>query len=149
MKLLFLGFTYLLLPRLMSAQNPVTWTFNTNKVADKTYEIHLTATIQNSWHLYSQNQPAEAIAIPTSIIFGKNPLTKLVGKVKEVGKLEKHKEPKLDIEQWQYSNKVDFVQTITLKANAKTKINGNIEYQTCTDGKCLPPTMVKFSLKLE
>ncbi len=37
--------------------NPVTWTFNTVKTGDRTYEIHMKATIQSGWHLYSQAQP--------------------------------------------------------------------------------------------
>lgn len=47
------------------APNPVQWTYTAKKIADKTYEIHLTATIQNTWHLYSQTQPADAIIEPT------------------------------------------------------------------------------------
>ena len=49
--------------------NPVQWTFTSKKIADKVYELRLTANIQNSWHLYSQTQPADAINIPTEIVF--------------------------------------------------------------------------------
>ena len=52
----------------------------------KTYEIHMTATIQTGWHLYSQTQPEDAIAIPTGIKFTSNPLVTAEGPVKEVGK---------------------------------------------------------------
>ena len=51
----------------VTGQNPVTWNYTAKKIADKKYELHLTATIQSNWHLYSQTQPMEAIAIPTSI----------------------------------------------------------------------------------
>ena len=44
--------------------NPISWTFTAKKIADKTFEIQMKATIQNKWHLYSQAQPADAIAIP-------------------------------------------------------------------------------------
>ena len=40
--------------------NPVLWSFSSKKIADKTYEVHLTATIQKGWHMYSQHQPADA-----------------------------------------------------------------------------------------
>ena len=32
--------------------NPIIWSFSAQKTSDKTYEVHLKATIQNSWHLY-------------------------------------------------------------------------------------------------
>jgi len=141
-------FAALLLSVFSKAQNPVTWNYWAKKISDKTYEIHIASKIQKGWHLYSQLQPADAIAIPTNIIFGKNPIINLNGKVKEIGKLEKYKEPTLGIEQWHYSDKVEFVQTITLKANVGTKISGNIEYQVCTNEKCLPPKMIQFSVDL-
>lgn len=127
-------------------QSPVSWSFNTKKIADKTYEVRLTASMQSGWHLYSQNQPEDAIAIPTDIQFNKNPLVNFDGKIKELGKLEKYKDEKLGIAANQYSQKVDFVQVVKLKANAKTNITGTVEYQTCDDQKCLPPKKINFSL---
>jgi hypothetical protein len=130
------------------AQNPVTWSFKTKKINDKTYEVHMTATIQNGWHLYAQNQPADAIAQPTSFAFNKNPLLSFEGKVKEVGKLEKFRDVKLDISANQYSKQVDFVQVIKMKGKIRTAVTGKLEYQTCNDEKCLPPKSVPFSISL-
>lgn len=129
--------------------NPVSWNFSAKKISDKKYEIHLTATMQPGWHLYSQSQPEDAIAIPTGFKFNPNPLLKLEGKLKEVGKLEKFHDEKLNLSANQYSDKVDFVQTITLKANTKTNVAGSVEYQTCDDKKCLPPKTVNFSVALK
>ncbi len=133
----------------VKAQNPVTWTFSTKKVADKVYEVHMTATIQSGWHLYSQNQPEDAIAVPTGFILNNNPLLSLDGKIKEVGKLEKFHDKKLDVSANQYSNKVDFVQLVKLKAKAKTNITGSVEFQTCNDEKCLPPKTVNFTVAIQ
>jgi hypothetical protein len=127
--------------------NPVSWTFTSKKVADKTYEVHMTASIQSGWHLYSQTQPEDAIPQPTSITFDKNPLVSLDGKAREDGKMVTFKDPNLGSAN-QYSSKVDFVQTVKLKANAKTKVNGNVKFQTCNDEKCLPPKTVNFSIAL-
>ena len=91
------------------AVNPVSWTFTSKKVSEKEYELQMIATIQRGWHLYSQVQPEDAIAQPTSFSFNKNPLLELSGKIKEVGKLEKYKDKKLDISANQYSDKVTFV----------------------------------------
>lgn len=129
--------------------NPVSWTFSAKKITDKTYEVHLTATMQSGWHLYSQTQPEDAIAIPTGIKINNNPLLSLEGKIKEVGKMEKFHDAKLQVSANQYAQKVDFVQVIKLKANAKTNLTGNVEFQTCDDKKCLPPKTVNFSIPVK
>ncbi len=150
MKKLFILFIAAIAFTGISAQNlnPVSWSFSSKKINDKEYEIHLTATMPNGWHVYSQNQPKDAIAIPTSFNFNKNPLVSLEGKVKEVGKLEKFNDPQLDVTAYQYSNKVVFVQKIKLKGKVKTKVTGKLEFQACTDEKCLPPKSVDFSITL-
>lgn len=132
----------------LKAQNPINWTFSAKKLADKNYEIHMTATIQSGWHLFSQTQPEDAIAIPTGFTINNNPLLILDGKIKELGKVEKFHDAKLEISANQYSNNVDFVQVVKLKANAKTNVTGIVEFQTCNDEKCLPPKKINFSIAL-
>jgi thiol:disulfide interchange protein DsbD len=128
--------------------NPIQWTYTAKKVADKTYEVHLTANIQTTWHLYSQTQPADAINQPTEIIFKKNPLVVIDGNIKEVGKMQLFKDEKLKISANQYADKVDFVQKVKLKSNTKTNLVGSVEYQTCDDKKCLPPKKIDFTVAL-
>src|SRR5690349_12376816 len=149
-KFSFLLLTFFL-AAVVSAQslNPVSWTFSSKKISDKVYELQMIASIQDGWHLYSQNQPGDAIAVPTSFVFNKNPLVILDGKVKEVGKLEKYNDEKLGVSAHQYSNKVVFVQRVKLKGNAKTNITGKLEFQTCNDQKCLPPKTVNLSIALK
>lgn len=130
-------------------QSAVHWQYTNKKVAENTYEIHLTANIDEGWHIFSQTQPKDAIPIPTRISFGKNPMVQLKGKIQELGQMEKYKVKLLDMEQYQYSGRVDFVQTVVLKSKVKTNINGTIFYQTCNDHECLPPKTIKFSLPLE
>jgi hypothetical protein len=129
--------------------NPVSWSYSAKKIADKKYEVHITATIQSGWHLYSQVQPEDAIAEPTLVSFSKNPLLTLEGKISEQGNLEKFHDAKLDISANQYAGKIDFVQLVKLKANAKTNLNGSVRFQTCNDEKCLPPKTVSFSIALK
>lgn len=143
--LLFLSF---LLMMASGAQNPVSWNFSAKKLGDKTYEVYLTATIQQGWHLYSQSQPDDAIAIPTTFTIKSNPLIKLDGKIKEVGTLEKFTDKKLGLSANQYSRKVEFIQVVKLKGKAKTNFSGNVEFQTCDDKKCLPPKTVNFNVVL-
>jgi len=133
----------------VSAQSPVTWTFTSKKLTDNTYEIHMTATLEKGWHLYSQIQPEDAVAGPTTFTITANPLIELVGKIREDGKLEKFHDKELDISANQFSKSVNFVQTIKLKVKVKTSFNGSVEYQTCDDKKCLPPKTVNFKVALD
>ena len=130
------------------AQHPVSWSFTAKKVSDKTYEVYMTATLQSGWHLFSQLQPEDAIANPTTFTINNNPLIKLEGKIKENGTMEKFIDKKLGLSANQYSSKVDFVQLVKLKGKVKTNFSGNVEFQTCDDKKCLPPKTVNFNVSL-
>jgi thiol:disulfide interchange protein DsbD len=150
MKKLFVPAILIFMTLAAQAQiNPVSWSFSVKKIAEKTFELHLTANIQTGWHMYSQTQPEDAIAIPTSVTINTNPLLAFDGKIKEVGKMEKFKDATLGVSAHQYSNKVDFVQVVKLKTTAKTNVTGNVEFQTCDDKKCLPPKTVNFNLALK
>src|SRR6185503_124298 len=81
----------------VSAQNPITWTFTPKKLTNGNYEIHMTATIEKGWHLYSQEQPDDAIAMPTTFSITSNPLLEVVGKIKEEGNMEKFHDKELDL----------------------------------------------------
>lgn len=149
MKKLPLFLSLCLVISIANGQDPVSWNFSSKKIADKTFELHLTADIQSGWHLYSQNQPGDAIAIPTSVKLNNNPLLKSDGKVRELGKMEKFSDKTLGVSANQYSEKVDFVQVVKLKSLAKTNVSGTVEYQTCNDKKCLPPKTVNFNIALK
>jgi DsbC/DsbD-like thiol-disulfide interchange protein len=129
------------------AQQPYHWEFTAKKTADKTYEIHLTAEIDNGWHTYSQTTP-DGGPLPTKISFGKNPLVTRIRDVDEVGKMEKYHESVFDVDVKRYSDKVDFVQVVKLKAAVKTVVNGTVEFMFCNDHECLPPKTLPFSISL-
>jgi Disulphide bond corrector protein DsbC len=128
--------------------NPISWTFSAKKIADNTYELQMKASIQTNWHLYSQTQPDDAVAMPTTFVLSPNPLFTLEGKIKEIGKMEKYTDKILKVSANQYSNTVTFTQVVKLKGKAKTSITGTVEYQTCDDQKCLPPKKVSFKVAL-
>jgi len=125
----------------------VKWSFSAKKIADKVYEVHLTALVNGDFHIYAQNVGVEG-PIPTSFTFTKNPLLLLDGKVKEVGKVVKKTE-----EVWggvvnYYERSVDFVQTVKVKGSAKTNLAGKVEYMVCDNEKCLPPAETTFSVAI-
>lgn len=135
---------------ILSAQivkSPVDWTITTKKLADKTYEVRVSANIQKGWHIYSQTTP-DGGPIATSFSYSKNPLITLQGTNKEIGKLEQRFEPLFNVDVKQFSNKVDFVQVIKLKANVKTSVEIAVEFMTCDEKTCLPPTIKKFTVAI-
>ena len=90
MKKIFLAVIILFFVNILTAQSSkeVSWTYSAKKIADKTYEVHMTATISGDYHLYAQDAGGEG-PIPTAFTFSKNPVLSLNGKVKEVGNLVK------------------------------------------------------------
>ena len=126
--------------------NPVLWSYSAKKISDKVYEIHLTATITDNWHMYSQE--GEDAPAPTSITFTANPLITLDGKAKEVGKMEKSFDKNFNMVLKYYTRKVDFVQKVKLKSPVATAVKGTVNYTVCNDRLCLPPRNVPFTINV-
>jgi len=127
--------------------NPVKWTFEAVKKADKQYDITFSAFIDAPWHMYSQF--VKKGPVPTSVQIKKNPLVQFKGAVKEIGTLEKKFDKNFNADIAYFSNKVQFVQSVTLKVASKTKLTGEIEYMVCNDERCLPPTKVPFEITIQ
>ncbi len=144
-----LAFIFISLVAFSQSGSKVKWDFIVKKLGDKKYEIRMVANIQPGWHLYSQTQSTDAIALPTTINFAKNPLVVVSGKPKEVGKVTDAFDKATNSRSRFYSNKVEFVQVVTVKSNVKTSVTGDVEFMVCDDKQCLPPDKTKFSVKLE
>jgi hypothetical protein len=129
-------------------KSPVQWSFTSKKLSDNSYEIHLTATIEKGWHIYSQTTP-DGGPVPTAINFSKNPLLIMEAGAKEIGKMEQHNEPLFGVMVKQYSDKVVFVQVVKLKSKVKTVAAGKLEFMVCNNRECLPPATVSFSVPLQ
>lgn len=131
-----------------SQLNPVKWTFSAVKTADKTYELHLKATVQSPWHIYSQTTP-EGGPLPTTLTFNKNPLVTIQGAAKEVGSIKEKYEEVFDIKVKYFNGNAEFVQVIKLKSNVKTSITGKVEFMACNDEQCMPPDEVPFAISID
>ncbi|MCW3112605.1 MAG: cytochrome c-type biosis protein DsbD, protein-disulfide reductase [Segetibacter sp.] len=127
-------------------QDPVKWTATSRKKAGF-YEVVLTATMPKPWHIYSQ-KTGEGGPVATTFKFTKNPLLTFNGEVKEVGLLKANYDKLFKTEVKYFGDKVDFVQTVKVKGNVKTNVNVTVEYMTCNDSKCLPPTKKTFNVSL-
>lgn len=125
----------------------VKWTYSTKKVADKTYEVHMTATINGDYHLYAQDAGGEG-PVATSFTFVKTPLLTLDGNVRESGKLIKKFESAWSHDVKYYEKNVDFVQVVKLKSNVKTNFTGKVEFMVCNEKQCLPPSEVEVKVNV-
>ena len=127
-------------------KDPVAWTAKSRKKGDA-FEVVLTATLPKPWHIYSQTT-GEGGPIPTTIKFTKNPLLTFEGAVKENGALKQQYDKLFDTNVKYYGETVEFVQLIKVKGKVKTNVNVTVEYMTCDDSQCLPPTKKTFNVSL-
>jgi hypothetical protein len=126
---------------------PVQWSYSSKKLNPTSYEVKISAVVDEGWHIYSQYTP-DGGPVPTAISFVKNPLVALQGKVKEAGKMEEYFEPLFGVQVKQFSDKVDFVQVVNLKPGIKTALKGSVEFMVCNDHECMPPKKQNFSINL-
>ncbi len=129
-------------------KDPVSWKYEAKKKSASEYEIVVTATVPEPWHIYSQNT-GKGGPIATSFSFKKNPLVEISNKLKENGKLEKVYDKNFKTDVLFYANSVVFTQTAKVKGNIKTNISGTVEYMICNDEQCLPPTKKSFDIQLQ
>jgi thiol:disulfide interchange protein DsbD len=149
MKKIFLFALIISSVNLLTAQSSkeVNWTYTTKKIADRTYEVHMTASIGGNYHLYAQDAGGDG-PIPTAFTFSKNPVLQLNGKVKEVGSLVKKFDKTWNHDLKYYEKNVDFVQIVKLKANIKTDLIGKVEFMVCNDSQCLPPADIEIKVNV-
>lgn len=125
----------------------VQWNYTTKKIADKTYEVHMQASIGANYHLYAQDAGVEG-PLPTTFKFTANPLAILDGKVKEDGKMIKKKEEVWGGNVHYYEKSVDFIQVVKLKGNIKSNLAGSVQFMVCNDSQCLPPSTVEIKVNI-
>jgi DsbC/DsbD-like thiol-disulfide interchange protein len=149
MKKIALLFAFIILVSLgASAQidEPVTWSYGQKKISKTEAIVYLKATIEDGWHIYSQNiKPGGPIK--TMVTFAPSKDFVKVGATAEPKPLSKF-EKTFDMNVTYFEKTVIFQQKIKInKAGALVK--GKIEFMVCNDRKCLPPTEVEFSVQVK
>ncbi|RNL82256.1 DUF255 domain-containing protein [Sinomicrobium pectinilyticum] len=130
--LFFLTFS----PKVTAQAQQVNWNTSVEKLSDTEYELVMTASIVENWHLYTTNIP-EGGPIPTSFTFedvGED--FELVGDILES---ESHTEYDniFDMELSYFDGKAVFKQKIKLLNPEVKVIQGLVEYQACDDKSCI------------
>lgn len=125
----------------------VSWTYSSKKIADKTYQLLITATIHGNFHLYATKAGIDG-PIPTTLHFTANPLLNFEGGVLEKGKRITKYESAWGGTVNFFEKTVTFIQNVKARSHAKTHVNGKIEFMVCNDDMCLPPAEITFKIPI-
>lgn len=126
---------------------PVKWETTTVKISDTEYELVTTATIDQGWHLYSQDVP-DGGPIETHFSYKTDAAYQLINStLEEEGKTID--DPVFEMKIKFFERKAEFRQRIKVLNNELSVVEGEVEFMVCDDSKCLPPNYVelKFNLK--
>ena len=140
--LLFLAFT-------ASAQNPVTWTLESDakgKPAEsgKPFKVRLKAKIEAPWHLYSVDQPSGG-PIATTITASAPEAFTIDGKITSPPPITKFDE-NFQIPTKFFENEATF--DFLVKSLAAAKVDDlavQVKFQVCNDTTCLPSKTVRVT----
>jgi len=127
-------------------ENPVSWSYGYKKISATEGVILIKATIEDDWHIYSQNVKPGG---PNKTILKFTPSKDftLVGKATEPKPITKYEKVfKMDVPY--FENEVVFQQKVKLN-KATTTVKGKIEFMVCNDTQCLPPSDVTFSIPVK
>ena len=116
---------------------PVKWSTEVPKISDVEYELIANASIEDNWHLYSQNIPEGG---PVSTLFsfkGNNKFLKKGNTKEEKGQMVN--DPTFNMKIKYFETETKFRQRVKLKGETPFKINSEVRYMVCNNSKCIMP----------
>lgn len=133
-----------LLPVLAMAQmlDPIHWTQRVKALSDSTAEITLTATIDDGWHLYTQDIPEDG-PVATEFNYGES---RTIGLTTTKSTVHESYDPNFELTLTYYEGKAVFKQVVA--AAEADKIEGYVYFMACNDEMCLAPKKWTFSGKV-
>ncbi|WP_185960475.1 protein-disulfide reductase DsbD domain-containing protein [Pedobacter westerhofensis] len=127
-------------------ETPVTWSYAQKKISNTEAVVYIKATIQDGWHIYSQNVKPGG-PVKTTITFAPSKEYTKVGTTAEPKPMSKF-EKVFDMNVGYFEKSVVFQQKIKLNKPATT-VTGTIEFMVCDESRCLPPDEIKFSVQVK
>lgn len=122
--------------------HPVSWKFDSEKIAPLTYKVQLHATVKAPYHIYPLQSAGGGLGMPTEIVFTEDDNVELVGEIAEKGD-EAGSENAAH-----YAKGVTFSQIVKLSVEKPASLSVKIRYMACNDRMCLPPSIKKFTLEI-
>lgn len=127
-------------------EQPVSWSASQSAVGDGIYEIKLTASMEDGWHIYDFG-PYDGGPTPTVLkVSGEG--IELVGAPYVIGDVHKAYDEIFSMDIGTCSNGVAFAQKVKVLSASAVSVTANIEWQACNDGSCMPPMDEDFTLQL-
>lgn len=123
------------------SNTPVSWSIQANKISNDEIALVFIAEMKDGWSIYSQFTSDDG-PVPTSFELENCP-HEFPEKAEEQGKMKEGLDPMFDVVVKKYpTSPVTFTQKVSL--NGAEPITGFLNYMTCDDKQCLPPTPVDF-----
>ena len=124
-------------------QDPVQFKTELKKISETEAQIVFTGTIDAGWHVYSTELPEGG---PISATFNTDKMEglELDGKLTPQGKEIENYDKMFEMNVRYFEEKATFIQKLKITA-ANYFIEGYLQYGSCNDENCLPPTDVEFS----
>jgi DsbC/DsbD-like thiol-disulfide interchange protein len=127
-------------------ENPVTWSYAQKKISKTEAIVYLKATIEDGWHIYSQNVKSGG-PVKTTVTFAPSKDFTKTGGTTEPKPITKY-EKVFEMNVGYFEKQVVFQQKIKLN-KPETIVKGTIEFMVCNESKCLPPEEIKFSVQVK
>tara|TARA_B100000674_G_scaffold44090_1_gene30534 strand:- start:57087 stop:59603 length:2517 start_codon:yes stop_codon:yes gene_type:complete len=127
--------------------DPVKWDYTAKRISDTEAELIIQATIEEGWHLYSQNLSSDEGPVATDFQFVKNENYELMGKTTE-GKPHVEFDPNFQMDLAFFAKKAVFKQKIKCKNPGAFDVKGSVYYMVCDNKMCLPPEEILFTVKV-
>lgn len=144
---LFIAFLFLMVSQLFAQiLEPVKWSFESKQEGLEATLI-FTADIENGWHLYDTQLP-EGGPIQTSFNFEDSTLFDFVGELVKEPLPTEYFDKIFNMKVGYFSNQAVLTQKIRLKSSDKVDIKGYVEFMSCNDETCTPPTEADFVFSL-
>ena len=125
-------------------KTPITWDNSFEMVSDTEAVASFTATIDNGWHLYSTQLP-DGGPSPTVVVWDKisglEPTGDLTPDHAPIEKVDEMFE--LTLSWWE--QKVTLTQHFKVTDPSTVHLEGYVEYSSCNDETCIPPTKEPFT----
>lgn len=125
---------------------PVKWTFESNQSGNEATLI-FKAKIDEGWHLYDTQLP-DGGPIKTSINFTDSTLFEFSGDLVKDPLPTEFFDKTFNMKLGYFSNQAVLTQKVKLKNTGKIEIKGFVEFMSCNDETCTPPTEAEFSFSL-
>lgn len=144
-KLVFLFFISLLgiFSSVAQIVNPVNWEKSIKTTSETSGEIIFTATIDDGWHMYGLELPAESGIQATTIEWNTLEGVKLVGELTPSRPAHEAFDAVMDMKLSWWEKDITLTQKFDI-TDKSYKIIGNIKYMVCNDKTCQAPTKEAF-----